>query len=78
MRKEFMMKIKFISIVEMKLLIVDMFLVKYVVHNKKKKPNLLARLFFDTVPVVLNETKNLTYSPCLKTGDSWIQTILAY
>nr|DAP07456.1 MAG TPA: hypothetical protein [Bacteriophage sp.] len=20
----------------------------------------------------------LTYSPCLKTGDSWIQTILAY
>ena len=21
---------------------------------------------------------NLTYSPCLKAGDSWIQTILAY
>ena len=23
-------------------------------------------------------TKVLTYSPCLKAGDSWIQTILAY
>ena len=23
-------------------------------------------------------TTNLTYSPCLKAGDSWIQTILAY
>ena len=24
------------------------------------------------------EVKRLTYSPCLKAGDSWIQTILAY
>ena len=25
-----------------------------------------------------NLDKALTYSPCLKAGDSWIQTILAY
>ncbi|MBM6725692.1 hypothetical protein [Megamonas funiformis] len=25
-----------------------------------------------------NYKKSLTYSPCLKAGDSWIQTILAY
>ena len=27
---------------------------------------------------IAGEALKLTYSPCLKAGDSWIQTILAY
>ena len=35
-----------------------------------------AHLFADNGYAKLNNV--LTYSPCLKAGDSWIQTILAY
>ena len=30
------------------------------------------------IKLIKEEVNQLTYSPCLKAGDSWIQTILAY
>ena len=39
---------------------------------------IVENLYKEKVVIVLDYYHGLTYSPCLKAGDSWIQTILAY
>ena len=39
---------------------------------------IVENLYKEKVVMVLDYYHGLTYSPCLKAGDSWIQTILAY
>ena len=44
----------------------------------KNIPNVLGVNLNDNELQIILGPGKLTYSPCLKAGDSWIQTILAY
>ena len=55
--------------------------VRYMSHKEGKvKTDIILKpeKILAIIELIAGQVGKLTYSPCLKAGDSWIQTILAY